>query len=386
MEDKIILSSKLKLILLIALFASIFIFFLGIIIERPSYQHIWCSLLTNNIFFLFLALSGILFLALHNIAWSGWHVIIMRIPMAISSFLPVSAVFFLLMLFGLDSIFEWTNIAYNDYILLKKTAYLNVPFFTIRTVVCLAIWLILSYLLKSYNYKMDEVYNLSHFNKTKLYSALFLVSFAITQAVFSWDWIMSIDAHWFSTLFSWYVFIGILVSGISCIILFLYYLIKQHDFKLVTKAHLHDLGKYVFGFSIFWMYLWYFQYMLIWYGHIPEETIYYTERLYDYPILFFTVPVLCFLFPLLALMTRDSKRNLNWLAVVSIVVIIGQWMNVYLMVTPGVLSEYPDFGLSDIGLALSFCLLFIIISIYSLAKKNIICRNHPYFQESANLH
>ena len=124
----------------------------------------------------------------------------------------------------------------------------------------------------------------------------------------SWDWIMSIDPHWFSTLFGWYVFASMIVSGVTTIALITIYLKSKGYLEFVNDSHIHDLGKFMFGFSVFWTYLWFSQFMLIWYSNIPEEVTYFMTRIEDYNLPFFGMVVMNFIFPLLILMNSDYKR------------------------------------------------------------------------------
>lgn len=193
---------------------------------------------------------------------------------------------------------------------------------------------------------------------------------------------MSIDAHWFSTLFGWFIFIGMFVCGIATIILLIAFLKAQGYLEYINKEHIHDMGKYLFAFSIFWMYLWFSQYLLIWYSHIPEETAYFAPRLKDHTVLFFTVLIINFLFPFLALMTRDSKRNLKWLSFVAIIVLIGHWLNIYMLVIPGTIGNEAQIGLVEIGFAALYLGGFLYVVLASLTKTPLLVKNDPLLKES----
>jgi hypothetical protein len=193
---------------------------------------------------------------------------------------------------------------------------------------------------------------------------------------------MSIDAHWYSTLFGWYIFSGLFNIALAGIILILIFLKRNGYLKEVNDNHFHDLGKYLFGFSIVWMYLWFSQYLLIWYANIPEETIYFNVRLKDFPVLFYLNLILCFLFPMLFLMSREAKRNLKFLTIASIVVLVGHWIDLYLVIMPGSLGKISNIGIIEIGTTIAYLGLFILVVLKNLAKKPLISKNHPFLKES----
>ncbi|RZT97102.1 quinol:cytochrome c oxidoreductase quinone-binding subunit 2 [Ancylomarina subtilis] len=380
--DTYILSKKTKQIFLSISAIGIFLIALGFLFENPGSKNVWMNILLNNLYFLFLSLFGALFIALHKIAHAGWHVSLKRIPEALSTFLPYSAVLMFLLVFGMHDLYHWSLHDLQDPIIEGKSAYLNLPFFFIRMAVYFTGWIGLSYLLRK-NSSSQDLSNDSKFHKQgRILAGLFMAFFAVSSSTMSWDWIMSVDPHWYSTLFGWFVFIGLFVSGVAAFILIITFLKAQGYLNFVNKEHLHDLGKYLFGFSIFWMYLWFFQYMLIWYGHLPEETIYFAQRLHGFPILFFTILILNFLFPFLALMTRNAKRNIKWLAFVALVVLIGQWLNLYLMLSPGILGKTAQIGLLEIGGACLYLGSFLFVVFNSLSKKPLLCKNDPFLEES----
>lgn len=355
---------------------------LSFILEQPESKQVWMNILLNNLFFLFLSLFGALFIALHKIAHSGWHTSLTRIPEALSKFLPYAAVLMFLLIFGMHDLYHWTHHDLHDPIIEGKSAYLNQPFFFIRMAVYFAGWIGLSYLLRRNSINQDLSDDPKYHRQSKILAALFMAFFAVSSSTMSWDWIMSVDPHWFSTLFGWYVFIGLFVSGIAAFILIIAFLKFQGYIEFVNKEHIHDLGKYLFGFSIFWMYLWYFQYMLIWYSHMPEETIYYAQRINGFPIIFYALLFLNFLFPFLALMTRNSKRNIKWLAMVAFVVLVGQWLNIYFMLSPGIIGESATVGFIEVGAACLYLGGFLFVVFNALTKKPLLCKNDPFLKES----
>lgn len=346
------------------------------------------NLLMNIFYFLGISLIGLFFVAVHAIAESGWQVSVQRIGEAMSSFIPVAGILLLLLfaLGGLSSLYEWTHTEHLDALLLKKVGYLNVPFFMVRFFVYFAGWIILAWLIRKTSLKLDMDGNLYYFNRLRTVSAIFIVFYAITSVTSSFDWLMSIDAHWFSTLYGWYVFSSVLASGTAVIIIFLFMLKRMGYMTQVNSEHVHDLGKYLFGFSIFWAYLWFSQYMLIWYANIPEETIYYYTRLNNFNNIFFLNLILNLAVPLLLLMTRNSKRMFVVLLPVSVIVFIGHWVDMYQLVMPGVVGKNAGIGLLEIGLTIGFAGLFSLIVFRSLSKAPLVPKNHPFYKESLEYH
>jgi len=382
MDNNYILSRKTKLVFLSISVIGILLIALSFLFEHPESKQVWMNILLNNLFFLFLSLFGALFIALHKIAHSGWHTSLTRIPEALSKFLPYAAVLMFLLIFGMHDLYHWTHHDLHDPIIEGKSAYLNQAFFFIRMAIYFAGWIGLSYLLRRNSVNQDLSDNPKYHKQSKILAALFMAFFAVSSSTMSWDWIMSVDPHWFSTLFGWYVFIGLFVSGIAAFILIIAFLKSQGYIEFVNKEHVHDLGKYLFGFSIFWMYLWYFQYMLIWYSHMPEETIYYAQRINGFPIIFYALLFLNFLFPFLGLMTRNSKRNIKWLATVAFVVLVGQWLNIYFMLSPGIIGESATVGFIEVGSACLYLGGFLFVVFNALTKKPLLCKNDPFLKES----
>jgi hypothetical protein len=360
----------------------ILLLILGYFIESPNRQELWTNILINNLYFLFIALFGGVFLALHKIAYAGWYTALKRIPEALTKFLPISAALMFLIYFGMYDLYHWSHEGLHDPILEGKSAYLNVPFFFVRMALYFLGWIGLTYLLRKNTLDQDINPDLKYHRRGKILAALFMVFFAISSSSMSWDWIMSIDAHWFSTLFGWFIFIGMFVCGIATIILLIAFLKYQGYLEYINKEHIHDMGKYLFAFSIFWMYLWFSQYLLIWYSHIPEETAYFAPRLNDHTVLFFTVLVINFLFPFLALMTRDSKRNLKWLSFVAVIVLIGHWLNIYMLVIPGTIGKTAQIGIIEIGFIALYLGGFLYVVFTSLTKTPLLVKNDPLLEES----
>ncbi|WP_405199729.1 quinol:cytochrome C oxidoreductase [Christiangramia sp. LLG6405-1] len=352
----------------------------------------WAALYVAAFFFFMISLGVLAFYAVQYAAQAGWSPVLFRVMEAITAYLLPGGliVFVILVLSGLhlNHLFVWMDpeVVAHDEIIQNKTAYLNVPFFLIRAAIYLGGWAIFRHLLVKNSRKMDDATDLSIFKKTFKLSAGFLVFFIVTESMMSWDWIMSLDPHWFSTLFGWFVFASMFVSGITTIAIITIYLKSRGYLEFVNNSHIHDLAKFMFGISIFWTYLWFSQFMLIWYSNIPEEVVYFIQRMNDYPILFWGMIVTNFIFPVLLLMNSDYKR-VNWFVVMTgIIILSGHYINVYVMVMPATVGESWFIGIPEISAMLLFGGLFSFIVFNALTKAPLLVKGNPYLKESKHYH
>lgn len=365
--------------------------------HSEHHNRFWANLLVNGFFFFAIALAATFFIAIQYAAEAAWATVFKRIFEAVAGYLPLGALF-LIVVFAAGSlhlhhIYQWmdpevSNPAspHHDKIIAGKSAYLNLPFFWIRTLVYMGVWIYFNHLFRKRSLEEDRIGGtVLHFKNQKL-AAGFLVFFAVTSSTSAWDWIMSIDTHWFSTLFGWYVFSGMWVSGVITFILLTIYLKKQGYLSQINDNHIHDLGKWMFAISILWTYLWFSQFMLIWYSNIPEETTYFYERIGHYKVIFFGMVVVNLLFPLLLLMARDTKRNVKYLLLVGCIIFIGHWVDVFVMIMPGSVGSEWTISFMEIGMFLGFLGLFMYKVFHTLSKAPLMVKSHPYLEESIHLH
>jgi len=366
-------------------------------VTQPWLKRLYTNLWINNMFFVGLGVIGVFFFALQYAASAFWSTGMLRVSMAMGNWLPYS---FLLILgvffFAKQDLFHWTheylydtNSPLYDSIIDGKKAYLNLPFFIGRMVVFIGGWyLFFLYMRRNALAEDIEVGGIARWTKIRTTSAWFLIFFAVSSSMSAWDWVLSIDTHWFSTMFGWYVFSSWWVSGLAFITFIIIILKEQGYLSIVNSNHLHDLVKFIFGFSIFWTYLWFSQFLLIYYANIPEESVYFVQRLTtpQYRPIFFINLLINFVFPFLALMSRDSKRQMSILKSVTVVVMLGHWLDFYLMITPGVMKFDGGFGFMEIGSAMIFLAAFVWVVLSSLAKYPLIAKNHPTLQESLHHH
>ena len=313
--------------------------------DDPYHSRFWSNFLHNSVFFTGIAFLALFLLCAKVIAYSGWHVVFKRIWEAHALFLLMGILLMLIIIGGVwlryHHLYHWAEpeIVLEDEILSHKSAFLNPLSYTIFTLAILGVWYYFARKMRSFSLAEDNVehYNYSiHKKKTRVWASIFLPLGGFSSAAVIWQWVMSLDPHWYSTLFAWYCTISWLIAMLCVTVLMIVYLKSKGYFQEVTPNHLHDLGKYIFGFSIFWAYLWFSQYMLIWYGNIGEETIYFKQRIDQYPVLFYSNLGINFILPLLILMRNDTKRKIGTMSFISILLILGHWLDYFLMIKPGV--------------------------------------------------
>ncbi len=373
----------------------------GVNAEDYHHTRIWANLLVNGWFFMGIGLLATFFMAIQYVAEVAWSVAIKRVYEAISCYLPVGAVImFLILLAGqlhLHHLYHWMdpevidiNSPKYDEVIANKHGYFGEGnwFFWLRTILYLGVWCLFQrgFIKRSLEQDLQGGTAIHYKNMGK--GALFLVFFAVTSSTSSWDWMMSIDVHWFSTMYGWYSFAGNWISAMITIILFVLYLKRKGYLEQVNDSHIHDLGKWVFAVSFLWSYLWFCQFMLIWYTNIPEEIIYFQDRLHNYGYmgLMWTVFFMNFAFPMVLLMSRDAKRNYFFLTFVGCIILIGHWLDVYMMVMPGTVHSNHHFGWMEIGTALGFLGLLLFVVHNALAKAPLMVEKHPYLEESIHHH
>jgi hypothetical protein len=378
-----VFGKKLKLILGAAAAIGIIALLWGIFIDHASSSRIWANLWINALMFLFLGLGALFFWTVNVLGESAWQINFQRVLESMGQTVPYAAILLILAFPGIKDLFEWTHTEHLDELLEEKTPYLNLPFWIIRFVVYFALWSFFAIQLRKLSVKNDLEPDANYLKKMRKYSGWFMVFFAISSSMASWDWLMSIDAHWFSTLYGWYVFSGLFVAAIAVVIIITVAFKHFNILPNINEEHLHDLGKYLFGFSIFWAYLWLCQFLLIWYSNIPEETIYYVERVNHYSTLFYVNIAVNFIVPFLAMMTRGSKRQPLFLVVIAAIVLIGHYIDLYLSVVPGAVGHAAArVGVMELGLPFFYLAVFMAIFFVSFTKAKALPDNHPYYKES----
>ncbi len=357
----------------------------------------WSALYIASFFFFMIALGTLAFYAIQHASQAGWSPVLFRVMEGITAYLPVASVIILVLLLlsalHYNHIFHWMDpelvnpeSADFDKLIANKSGWLNTKSLIIRAIIYLLGYNIYRYLSRKWSRNQDQATDNRWFKRNFKLSAGFLVFFIYTESMMSWDWLMSFDPHWFSTLYGWYVFAGMMVSAITVIALITIFLKSQGHLEFINDSHIHDLAKYMFAFSIFWTYLWFSQFMLIWYANIPEEVTYFVTRIEDYNLPFFGMVAMNFIFPVLLLMNSDYKR-VNWFVVMTgIVILAGHYIDVFNMVMPATVGTSWYIGVPEIGSLLFFFGLFILVVFNALTKAPLLAERSPFMKESKHFH
>ncbi len=345
---------------------------------RLNPHRAWAGLLWANFFFVSLALAGAVFVAIQNTSSSGWSVAFRRVPEAMTAYLPVGGAVFALLLLAGRGIFPWASM--TD---LPNAAYLNFWFLAARTAVFFGAWLWLIGKLKAISRRQDESSDPALVEGRMAWSALFLVVFAGTFTLFSIDWLMALEPRWTSTIYPWYAFGGLFEGGLAALILIVLRLRSRGAYAGVNDHHLHDLGKYLFAFSVFWAYLWFSQYLLIWYSNLPEETVHYLARMQPgWRELFWLNPVVNLAVPFAILLPAARKKRRATLAAACALLLAGHALDLYVLIMPPLLGSRPVLDILQLlvfaGLAAAFVLTF--QRAWAAAPETP--RRDPYLEES----
>lgn len=345
--------------------------------------------LINGFFYFALGLGALFFLALQYATETGWYASVKRVIEAVAGFIPYGMGLFgivLLTITFMDGahIYTWMDpeTVAHDEIIQGKSAYLNKTFFWVRTVVYFLTYFYFLTGFKKRSLEEDRIGGTELHFKNYRQGALFLVFFAVFSSTSSWDWLMSIDVHWFSTLYGWYTFAGMWCSTMVVLVITTLYLKKLGYLKKVNDSHIHDLGKWTFATSFLWSYLWFSQFMLIWYANIGEEVTYYQMRIDNYKVMYFAMFVINFAFPMLLLMSRDAKRHAGILTIVGLIILAGHWVDVFIMVSGGSMGAQAQIGFLEVGMAIMILGIFIYVVLNNLTKAPLTPVNHPFLDES----
>src|SRR5665648_41719 len=379
-EDILVVPRKFKYLTFGLIGIGVISMVLGFILNP---ERAWANYLLNNYYFVSLAIGAAFFGAIQYISQAGWSSAFKRIPEAMASYVPVAAVFFLLMYFGVHSLFHWSHegIAETDALLAHKVPYLNIPFLFIRIALFFGLWIFMIRLLRKISLKEDAEGGMTWFYQSEKYSKIIIFIIAISFTFFAIDMIMSLEPHWFSALFAAKSFIAAFLHASTVITLIVIILSKIGHLKMLNRSHLHDFSRYIFMLSIIWGYFNFVEFMLIWYGNIPEETIFYVSRSHGaFGFLFYANIVLNWFIPFLFLMPRMTSRSKLFLVPVIVVLMIGQYTELYYYIWPAVVHE-AKFGILEIGTYLGFLGLFTLVVSNTLSKASLVPRNHPWVQD-----
>ena len=350
----------------------------------------WASFLHNHFFFMSLALGGLFFAAIQWLTSAMWSAPVRRIAESFTAYLPVALITTAVLYFGIHSLYIWSDAAkvHGDAVLEGKSGYLSQNFFVIRDLVAVGLWMLFAKIMIGNSLKQDQTKSFAETARNRSLAPAFLIIFALTYTMVSFDQLMSLDPHWYSTIFGVYCFAGMFYAQLALTAIIAVVLLKNGKLKgIVNDNHLHDLGKFMFAFTVFWAYIGFSQFMLIWYANLPEETEYFIRRFHGgwawvSAFLLFGK----FLTPFVVLLNRQSKRNHTVLIGIGIFMLVAQWIDVMWMVQPEFYKEAPQFGLTEFGTLIGFVGLFGLAVSRFLAKHPIVAIGDPRLAESINSH
>ncbi|MFL3660313.1 MAG: quinol:cytochrome C oxidoreductase [Polaribacter sp.] len=358
----------------------------------------WSAFYVALFFSLGITLLVLAFYAIQRVAQVGWSIVILRVMEAITAnLLPVSIIMIAVLVASvlhMNHIFPWmaegtvdpTSDNY-DAIVDGKSWWMNSTGFIVRSIFYLIAWNAYRFFIRKGSIREDTADDGNKtYKKNFNVSVIFLFIFMITESMMSWDWIMGLDPHWFSTLFGWYVLATLLVSALTVIAFFTIYLRSQGAIPGINDSHIHDLAKFMFGFSVFWTYLWFSQFMLIWYADIPEETTYFVARFTEYKLPFLGMVVMNFVFPILLLLNSDYKSKPWFVVIGGVVILAGHYIDVFIMVMPSTVGAQWFFGIPEISALCFFIGLLIYTTLNAFSKANPIPKGNPFLEESEHFH
>lgn len=387
MKEKLQIPGSFRIACLVLAVIGAICFILGL---RSDPETTWSSYLVAAYYFIELAVGAAFFLAIQYISQSGWSSAFRRVPEAMMTWIPFAAVFFLLLYFGMHSLYHWSHeeAVAGDELIRHKSPFLNVPFFFVRMAVSFLLWTILVIMLRRLSLREDSLDPadsegiLSIFHKSEFYARILIFVLALTFSISAFDWVMSLQPHWYSSIFAFKDFVSAFLHGTSVIALIVFILYRMGYYPFLNEYHLHDFARYIFILSIIWGYMWFAQFMIIWYGNIPEETQFYFFRWQNgWKILFWLQIALNWGVPFLVLLPVQPSRKMNVITGVILVLIIGQYIDIFVEVVPGV-TGVLNFSWIEAGIFLGFAGLFALAVSAALSRANLIPRNHPYLVES----
>lgn len=379
--------SVLKVVILVLMAIGIFTFGIGLL---KSEERTWTSYLVSFFYFSCLGLGGLFFAAIQHITKAGWSSSVRRYAESMTSFIPFILVGGLILLLGAKTLFPWTqeDVINSSSLIKAKTAYLNIPFLATRIIICALGWFAFKWFIVGNSLNQDQSgdHNLTY--KNVGLSIAFIVFFALSFSFFSVDLLMSLLPTWYSTIFGVYCFAGLFQATFAVLALMIIFIRRAGLVKgYITVEHQHDVVKFMKGFTVFWAYIAFSQFMLIWYANVPEETEYYIMRSQNgWLAISFLLLIFRFIVPFIALLPRGLKRNDNHVIAVSVLILVMQYLDIYWMVYPNYNDGAIKFGIQEIGIFLGFLGLFLLGITTFFKKYSLVALKDPRLHEAINHH
>jgi hypothetical protein len=331
--------------------------FAGIIatVLISGWERFWINWILWFVFLLTIGLGCLFIVALEHVVGARWSIPLRRIPERLSSLVLLMAPASLIALFSLQLLYPWTRAeSLNDPIVAGKAGWLNVPFFALRVIVCLALWIVAYRVLVSGSIRQDRNRDPRFNRRARRFAPVFMVIFGITITVVAFDWISSLEPAWYSDVFGVYLFAGAFLAGLAAAIIAILYLKGLGRLGGIGPDHLYNLGGFLFAFTVFWSYIGFAQYLLMWYANMPEEVFWYKERLQGaWGALLLALAVFHFFIPFFLLIPRATKCSPRFLFWTAIIMLVSHWLDLYWMLFPA-LGKGPLFSWPEISFGLLF--------------------------------
>ena len=367
-------------------FIGLFLLGMGAIV---STERLWAALLWGGIAMLGIGIAALYFLAIHSVTGAAWATAFKRVPEAMTVLVPVGGLVTLVAVAGgAGGLYPaLTEHGVKELPAFKQMWY-SPGFYFSRSVIYVGLLSAFAWGFRHISRRQDEDHALIHTYQGRRLSCLFLTAGSFTVVLLSIDWLMALEPWWYSTIFGVYNFAGLFQSGLAVLLLFLVWLKRKGIFgDEVNQDHVQDIAKFMFGMSTFWMYIWYSQYVLIWYTNIPEETAYFTLRMTgSWLPLFIVNPILNWVIPFHVLMARGPKRSFTIASRIAMVILVGRAIDLYLMIYPPLLESGPRFGLAEIGILLATVGLTGVVVVRALGGASLVPVGDPYLEESLYHH
>jgi hypothetical protein len=342
----------------------------------------WPNLLIDGFYVATLTLAPLFFLVTQRLTNARWSAGLRRVPEALMAGLPIACVLLLIVWAGRQTLYPWARPGAfaHEPAVAGKVQYLAAPWIYVRPVVSMVLWCVFAFLFRRASLAQDASPGqaLPVHNRLNRYSVYFVIIFAFTLSFSAFDWLISLDPSWFSTMFEVYIFAGTFVQGIAAVTLATVLLRERGYLRGVAgDKQLHDLGKLLFAFSTFWGYIWTAQYLLIWYTNIPEEVTHYLPRTSGWWVYLFALNfIMNFVAPFTVLLSAKAKITNRVLKIITVVVLVGHWLDLYLVVMPAVRPE-PKLGVIELFTAVGWVALFYAIFARQIGRAPLVPVNDP---------
>lgn len=350
----------------------------------------WPAYLTAFFYVSCLGLGGLFWSAINHLAKAGWSTSVRRLAEGFTSFIPMTIAGSMLLLVGAKHLYPWMDAEYisgND-LVAAKTAYLNVPFMAVRLLVFGIGMFMFAKCIVGGSIKQDADGDVKYTHKNVARSVAFVLFFALSFSLFSVDLLMSLLPTWYSTIFGIYCFAGLFQSSLALFILVMYYMKNKHFVSgYYTAEHIHDVAKFLKGFTVFWAYIAFSQFMLIWYANIPEETEFYLMRsMNGWMVVSAALLVFKFIVPFIALLPRWAKRTEGHLSAICVLILIMQYVDIYWIVYPNFNEGHPVFGFYEVSLLMGFIGIFMLLAMRFYSKNSLVAIKDPRLHEALHHH